>query len=136
MALGKAPACPPCLTDLVDGLVWFPLLLTDRHFGVLLGEGCHAVWCYCGVQTCVCWKGHTKCSLELKKCVLPSLIPVCRAQSWVQLLASQSSGEREIHPYVPEIGCEETTALLLLLSPGRNFPSVDPKGETGSSIYT
>lgn len=43
MAPGKAPACPPCLTDLVYGLVRFPLLLTDMHFKVLLGEGCCAV---------------------------------------------------------------------------------------------
>lgn len=36
--------------------------------------------------------------------------------------ALQSSGEREIHPYVSEMGCEKTAALLLLLSPGVNFP--------------
>ena len=47
------------------------------------------------------------------------------------VLALQSSGEREIHPYVPEMGCEETAALLLLLSPGVNFPLRTPRVRPG-----
>lgn len=61
----------------------------------------------------VCGKGHTKCSLELQRRVLPSLFLARQGQPWAQLLASapglavqasQSSGEGEIHPCVLEVG--------------------------------
>lgn len=51
---------------------------------------------------------------------LPS--PASGSAPGLAVLALQSSGERGIHSYLPEIGCEETVALLLLLSPGVNFP--------------
>lgn len=130
MAPGKAPASPPCLADLLYGLVWSPLL-TDTHFGVLLGEGCRAVRCCRVVQSRVWEKGHTKCSRELQKGASPLLFLACPAQRCIQLLALLSSGEREIHPNAPEVGCEETTALLLLLSPGMSFPLGIPRVTPG-----
>ena len=60
---------------------------------------------------------------------LPS--PALGSAPGLAVLALQSSGEREIHPCVPEMGCEETAALLLLLSPGVNFPLRTPRVRPG-----
>lgn len=117
VAPGKAPACPPCLTDLVYGLVWFPLLLTDTHFGVL----CYVVLPW-GPDPCLL-KVLTGAVEMCAASAVPGLpSPALGSAPGLAVLAWQSSGEREVHPYVPEIRCEETTALVLLLSPGVNFP--------------
>lgn len=73
MAPGEAPACPPCLTNLVYGLVWFPLLLTDLHFEVLLGKGSCAVLPW-GPDRCVL-EGMHKVLMEAEETCAASAVP-------------------------------------------------------------
>lgn len=138
MAPGEALACLPCLTDLVYGLVWFPLLLTALHFGVLLRKGYCAVQCCHGVQTHVSWKGCTNCVHRSWRNVLPLLFLAYQAQPWVQVLVLQSGfaifrrkGNSPLYPWKEVWGnCSPSTAS----QPRGEFPPVSWKGETRALI--
>lgn len=86
----------------------------------------------CGPEPCLGKGPHKVLTGAAERCITSALSGLpSPAQRCVQLLALLSSGEREIHPNAPEVGCEETTALLLLLSPGMSFPLGVPRVRPG-----
>lgn len=79
-APGEVLACPPCLADLISGLVSFGSPPTPD----VCWEKGAVPW-----GPAVCLLEGAKCSLGLKKCVVLPLL-ACQTQPSVLLLASQS----------------------------------------------